>query len=321
MGNEKKLSVIIPVYNDDKNIGSCLDSILLKQSIEDIEVICVNDGSTDNSLQILLYYQQRFPNVIVLSQENRGLSNARNRGLSIARGEYVYFADSDDLVAEASLERLYQICCQKDLDVFFFSFESFGDTPEMNVKYNKIIFDTKRKYTYPNEIFNGRELFSLFCQVNEYHVMVWVQMLKREFLINNNIQFYDGILFEDNLFTFRVLMHAERSGCTNDICYYKRIRENSIVTKPECPENIRGFLITLKEIMGDIETFSLKAMDISENLMLGFESVLRHLMQQIHKRFHRLSESQQEKLLKDCSISEYLILKSVLTLADNQLYK
>lgn len=103
MESKITVSVIIPVYNDENNIGPCLDSVLLKQSLPGVEVICVDDGSTDGSGQILQDYQKRFSNVTVISQENRGLSNARNRGLAIARGQYVYFVDSDDLLEEGML--------------------------------------------------------------------------------------------------------------------------------------------------------------------------------------------------------------------------
>lgn len=312
------ISVIIPVYNDEKNIGPCLDSVLLKQSLPGVEVICIDDGSTDGSLDILLDYQRRFPNVTVLSQENRGLSNARNRGLAMARGSYVYFVDSDDLLVEDMLQKAWQLCRDKELDVLFFSFESFGDTPQMNEKYHKIIYDIKRKHSYSDEVLTGRAMFSQFCRVNEYHVMVWVQIAKREFLNRCNIQFPDGIVFEDNLYTFLVLMNARRTCCTNDIWYRKRIRENSIVTRAECPENIMGFLTTVIEEMAYIQAH---VTDEDEEFKACQAMVMKHLLLQIHKRYHRLSEEDQQRLLKRCSAHEYLTLRSILFLADGQLYQ
>ena len=312
------VSVIIPVYNDENNIGPCLDSVLLRQSLPGAEVICVDDGSTDGSGQILQDYQKRFSNVTVISQKNRGLSNARNRGLAIARGQYVYFVDSDDLLEEGMLLKAWQLCREKDLDVLFFSFESFGDTPQMNERYHKIIYDTKRKYCHPNKVLSGRDMFCLFCRENEYHVMVWVQIARREFLNRCNIRFCDGILFEDNLYTFLVLMNAQRTYCTNDIWYHKRIRENSIVTKPECPENIMGFLTTVSAEMEYIQTHIGNKNDDFRQCQ---EKVMKHLLQQIHKRYHRLSTADQQRLMQNCSAHEYLTLKAVLLLADGQLYQ
>lgn len=312
------ISVIIPVYNDENNIGPCLDSVLLKQSLPRVEVICVDDGSTDGSGQILQNYQKRFSNVTVISQENRGLSNARNRGLAIARGAYVYFVDSDDLLEEGMLQQAWQLCHEKDLDALFFSFESFGDTQQMNEKYYKIIYDTKRKNCYPDKVLSGRDMFCLFCRKNEYHVMVWVQIVRREFLNQCNIRFCDGILFEDNLYTFLVLMNAQRTYCTNDIWYHKRIRENSIVTKPECPENIMGFLTT---VIAEMEYIQTHIGDKKDDFRQCQEKVMKHLLQQIHKRYHRLSAADQQSLLQNCSAHEYLTLRSILLLADRQLYQ
>lgn len=318
MESRKTVSVIIPVYNDENNIGPCLDSVLLKQSLPGVEVICVDDGSTDGSRQILQDYQKRFSNVTVISQANRGLSNARNRGLAIARGQYVYFVDSDDLLEEGMLLKAWQLCREKNLDVLFFSFESFGDTQQMNEKYHKIIYDTKRKYYYPDKVLSGRDMFCLFCRENEYHVMVWVQIVRREFLNQCNIRFCDGILFEDNLYTFLVLMNAQRTCCTNDIWYHKRIRENSIVTKPECPENIMGFLTT---VIAEMEYIQTHIGDKNDDFRQCQEKVMKHLLQQIHKRYHRLSAADQQSLLQNCSAHEYLTLRSILLLADRQLYQ
>lgn len=318
MPEKINISVVIPVFNDEKNIASCLDSVLLKQFMPGVEVICVNDGSTDNSLQILQEYHRKFSNVIVISQENHGLCVARNRGMEIARGTYVYFVDSDDILADNMLIKAWKLCHDKDLDVLFFSFESFGDTPSMNEKYYNIICDIKRKHSYSNKVMSGREMFCQFCQVDEYHVMVWLQMIKREFLIQNGIRFYDGILFEDNLYTFLVLMNAQRTYCTKDIWYYKRIRENSIVTMPERPENVLGFLTTAIAVMDYIKT---NMPDKDQNLKICQEAVLKNLFLQIHKRYHRLTAEKQQQLLDNCSTHEYLALKSILMLADGQLYQ
>ena len=95
---KKKISVIIPVYNVEKYIRECLDSVL-EQSLKDIEIICVNDGSTDSSRNILLEYRKKDSRVIVLDKQNGGLSSARNSGIDIAQGKYVLFLDSDDLLS------------------------------------------------------------------------------------------------------------------------------------------------------------------------------------------------------------------------------
>ena len=103
------VSIIIPVYNVEKFLRKCLTS-LVEQTFQDREIIAVNDGSTDHSLDILREFEQKYDFITVIDQKNRGMSKARNRGLSLARGEYICFIDSDDYVAPNFLERLYNAC-------------------------------------------------------------------------------------------------------------------------------------------------------------------------------------------------------------------
>ena len=102
----KKISVIVPVYNVEKYLSECLDSVL-SQDEKDIEVICVNDGSTDKSLEILKEYKEKDDRIIIVTQDNKGLAEARNSGLNVAKGEYIFFLDSDDKMREGTLSKLY----------------------------------------------------------------------------------------------------------------------------------------------------------------------------------------------------------------------
>ena len=107
MIHQCKISVVIPVYNVESWLKPCLESVLLHQDLNDIEVICVDDGSTDKSLQILEEFSERDPRVKVFTQNNSGISESRNRGLSLVCGEYILFLDSDDMISENSLLYLY----------------------------------------------------------------------------------------------------------------------------------------------------------------------------------------------------------------------
>ncbi|HCR44446.1 MAG TPA: glycosyl transferase family 2, partial [Ruminococcaceae bacterium] len=110
------ISVIIPVYNVEKYVGKCLSS-LVEQTYRDFEVIAVNDGSTDNSLDILRHFEARYGFIKVINQENRGMSQSRNRALKEARGKYIALVDSDDYVAPTYLEELYSACAENDADI------------------------------------------------------------------------------------------------------------------------------------------------------------------------------------------------------------
>ena len=103
-----KVSVIVPVYNVEDYLCECLDS-LITQTLSDIEIICINDGSTDNSLEILTNYSKRDSRIKIITQENKGLSSARNRGFEFINGKYTYFIDSDDILKSDALEKLYNL--------------------------------------------------------------------------------------------------------------------------------------------------------------------------------------------------------------------
>uniref|UniRef100_UPI003864C4B3 glycosyltransferase family 2 protein n=1 Tax=Methanobrevibacter sp. TaxID=66852 RepID=UPI003864C4B3 len=115
------VSVIIPVYNVEKYLKECLDSVC-NQTLANIEIICVNDGSTDNSLAILNEYAQKDGRIKIISQENQGLGAARNRGLEDASADYVYFLDSDDYIELTTLEKLFNNAVSNSSDVVLFKF-------------------------------------------------------------------------------------------------------------------------------------------------------------------------------------------------------
>ena len=116
MNDTPKVSVIIPIYNQEKYLRECLETVLL-QNLQEIEVICVNDGSTDESLSILKEYAKRDDRIVVVSQENKGVSAARNVGIEIAKGEYISFIDSDDWVAPNFIEKLYETAVKNNADI------------------------------------------------------------------------------------------------------------------------------------------------------------------------------------------------------------
>lgn len=132
-----KVSVIIPVFNAQKYLRDCLDSIIF-QSLKDIEIICINDGSEDHSLELLNEYSQKHYNINVLVQKNYGRSIARNRGISQAKGEYIIFLDSDDLLESYALAYLWNIAKKNDLDVLYFDAKTIYEDDEK--KKNILIF-------------------------------------------------------------------------------------------------------------------------------------------------------------------------------------
>ena len=209
------VSIIIPVYNVEKFLRKCLTS-LVEQTFQDREIIAVNDGSTDRSLDILREFEQKYEFVTVVDQENRGMSKARNRGLSLARGEYICFIDSDDYVAPNFLERLYGACVENDAQIaccyYYYQYASSGFTMEYPFRCRGVL--TREEAM--NKLLRDLQIQSL----------VWNKMYKRSLFTDYNIQF-PSIAFEDMATANRVFAHAERVVVLDEPLYYYVQRSGS----------------------------------------------------------------------------------------------
>lgn len=230
------ISIIIPVYNVEQFLRECLDSVV-NQTLRNIEIICVNDGSTDKSLAILEEYRKKDSRITVISQENRGPSAARNRGMQHARGEYIYFIDSDDYIELDALEKASQIATKNHLDVILFGREVFYESEEMAQRIN-FKYKTISKAT---EIITGYEYMRMANEQGIVIMTVWCALWRHAFLRDNEITFKEGIIHEDNLFNFQAFMAAERVARIPDKFYHRRFRANSIMTRPESAQNAIGY--------------------------------------------------------------------------------
>lgn len=213
-------SIIIPVYNVALYLPACLDSVQA-QTFPVFEVICVNDGSTDDSLNIIEQYAAKDSRIKVVSQANAGLSAARNTGMLAATGEFVLFLDSDDWLEPQALERLASIIEGQDMICFNGRryLEDYGKyeeadtlTPEQNIS----------GWEYYNKYSLQHRNFAFVCVV--------LRLYRRDFLIENNLWFAEGIFHEDNRFTPLACFFAKNVRVINDTLYNYRIRSSSITT-------------------------------------------------------------------------------------------
>lgn len=224
------VSVIVPVYNVEGYLEDMLRSVL-RQSLTPLEVICVNDGSTDASLDVLMRWAAEDPRISVLSQGNAGLSAARNRGLDAARAPYVFFMDGDDVLKPEALRALYERMEDGRLDILYFNAECFADEPAYEAEVERTRGYYRRVREYPAVVV-GEELLGAMRANGGYVPVVWMQMIRRNFLQNSGIRFYEGIVHEDELFSFMVMLEAKRAAHLPQILYLHRIRKNSIMTSP-----------------------------------------------------------------------------------------
>ncbi len=217
-----KISIIVPVYNTEPYLGQCLDSII-NQTLEDIEVICVNDGSTDNSLSVLEEYASKDNRIRIINQENKGQGFARNNGLKNVNGEYVLFVDSDDWIEINTCEALYKKANELDLDMLFFCatryFENEGKYEYDYWDYNYSSLNGK----FWNKIFTYKEVPNIF----KVAVSACLKLYNTDFLKKSDVHFPNNF-FEDNYFFYSLFLKAEKLSIVENQFYNRRIRNSSI---------------------------------------------------------------------------------------------
>lgn len=238
-----KVSVIIPVYNTEKYVAECIESVM-NNTLKDIEIICVNDGSTDSSPEILAEYALADSRVIIVNKENGGLSSARNAGMKKAHGEYILFLDSDDYIEPRALEFLYAEAKSDSLDQLFYCAKSFYDY-SCAVDYDSY-YERKADYSY---VMTGRRMFIIMSENAEYKPSACLQLIRRAFLNENNISFVEGILYEDNPFTIQCLFFAERVRYANINLYNRRLRADSIMTSSAGMRSSYSYYLVIKNIV------------------------------------------------------------------------
>ena len=217
-----KVSVVIPFYNVEDYFEECVSSIV-NQTLKDIEIICINDGSTDNSLKILEQFANSDDRIKVFSQENRGVSASRNRGIKLAQGEYIYFMDSDDILDLNALEELYDFSKSNDLDILIFKLISFNN--ETGERYSIDYYDMPFLKPFNKKVFNYKDIGHDTLKIS---VSPPGKLFKRDLIAS--MQFAEGLIFEDNLFYSEAMLKAKRVSFIDEYYYNRRVRSHSLMT-------------------------------------------------------------------------------------------
>ena len=210
-----KLSIIIPIYNVEKYIEKCLLSCI-NQDIpsSDYEIIVINDGSKDNSLAIVNEIAIQYNNIIIDSQENKGQSTTRNKGLSLAKGEYIWFVDSDDWIAENCLSEIITILYKNNLEALLLSWAKATNNDRTRHAFRAEL---------EGKIFTGKDLLKM----NQWEHGNPFTIYKKDFLLKNNLSFINGILHEDTEFTPRAYYLLKKISIWDAIVYYYRYNPES----------------------------------------------------------------------------------------------
>lgn len=240
-----KVSVIIPVYNTAEYLFEALSSIS-NQSLREIEMIVINDGSSDNSAKVLADFSLLDNRLKTITfKENKGVSVSRNVGFSEAKGEYIYFFDSDDKLVENCLEECYNKSVEMNSDFLIFDGISFvhdgiNKGPTLNYQLTKHL--TKKSYT-------GTELLSILNAHKTYSCSVCLCFIKRAYLLKSKLEFYPGILYEDVLFTLQLYMLANSVTYIKNDFFRRRIRPNSTMTAEVTQKTINYRFVVCEELI------------------------------------------------------------------------
>jgi glycosyltransferase involved in cell wall biosynthesis len=237
MENKIKISIIIPVYNTEQYLRQCLDSVI-NQTLKNIEIVIVNDGSTDNSLNILQEYQKKYSHIKVINQINKGYSEVRNIGLQNTTGDYIGFVDSDDFIEENMFEKLINKAIETNADIVscnYYMVYNKNKKEEIRAADNSKQIEILENSSYR---FTGAESVLLD------EAFVWNRIYKRNFLINNNIKFdKDAFFMEDTLFHRKALICSTKIVYIKDILYFYRVKRVGAQTTLKDGRNFSVFFI------------------------------------------------------------------------------
>lgn len=240
-----KVSIIIPVYNVEKYLAECLDSAI-RQSHSNKEIIIINDGSTDNSAEIIAEFQRNYNNITVVTTKNQGLSLARNTGLEKANGDYIIFLDSDDWLEKETLASCLNAVKKHNADIVFFNAEAFADgVEESEVK--------KFNYARSSDLYQKKitciKLFENYIKNKNYIASACLYMYKSK--TYKHVKFFPGIIHEDNLFTTQLLLSNVDAiaTCLPDRFFHRRVRPGSIMTQAKSLKHVEGYFKVAEELL------------------------------------------------------------------------
>lgn len=234
------LSIIVPVYNVEKYIRACLESIF-KQGLNDdrFEVIIVNDGTKDRSMEVIEDIISQHDNITVINQENQGLSVARNNGIAAAKGEYILMPDPDDFLIENSLSNLLDLAIKNQADLVVADFLGMHDE-EIN-QYNKNKVRLQKPFNI--QVKTGEELF--LQDLNPYQCYVWRTLFRRTFLLENNLSFVPGIFYQDVPFTHECYLKANKCLRVSILLNIYRLQRSGAATASFSKKKAKDYCIVI----------------------------------------------------------------------------
>lgn len=281
------ISVVIPVFNSAPWLDACLSSVL-GQSGVGLEVICVDDGSTDASAAVLQRFAETDSRVMLIRQDRGGQSLARNAGIKSATGRYISFLDSDDYLCDDVLGDLVRRSDADRLDILLFDGVAFSDgVPDDTWTRYATYYQRKGRY---RGVRRGADLMSSMRRAGDYRPHVGLYLTRAGFMRDVQSEFLPGIVHQDNPFTFRLLLNAGRAGYDRREAYARRIRPGSTITTLTPDVSVRGYFLSYVAMRGDLDKHLL-----TSRAPAGVQGVVNGVMDAARKQFSQLTMPQREE--------------------------
>lgn len=296
-------SIIIPCYNTAVWLEECIESII-RQNYTDWEIILVNDGSTDNTEDILKHYEEKDSRIKVIRQENQGVSPSRNRAISEAEGDYLIFLDSDDFYKDENcLNRIEDCFHNENIDTVVFRYQTVMDNG--NITEHLQYFDKMTGYIYTGEEY----LQAVLSEKDIYQWFPWLYAFKRELWEKNNIQFNPEFwILEDMNILYQIILKAQRVKVLNSVIYQYRVRASS-VSRILSAKSMKSMLNVCKATVNAINRA-----DFDENLKKLLNSNILCVYFGILTENNRLKKSDRkevfELLKENRNLMDYTIRKN-----------
>lgn len=282
------LSIIIPVYKTEKYLRKCLNSCV-HQNINEYEIIIVDDGSPDNSLSIAKEYALSYNNIKIVSQTNAGLSAARNIGLNNACGNYVWFVDSDDWIEENCLGRICSLL-KSGVDILQLQYRKV---------YEKDYYNLEIPFYIINGIKSGKEIIFSGGLPTPAQFSIY----RTEFLRNNNLKFYEGILHEDSEFKPRATYLANSISSDTDVSYNYLQRESGSITSTYKLKNATSTIIAMNNILRFVQDYN-----VEKNLRCRFYRIMGMNMNSLLIGYHQLELNDKNHIRKLLKSNKHLFV-------------
>lgn len=251
INSSPKVSIIVPVYNVKKYIAQCIDSVL-EQKYTNIELILIDDGSNDGSEVVCEEYAKKDDRIKVIHKKNEGQSVARNIGIDIASGKYLYFLDSDDYIKEDIFIHNIPIMEENGLDLILFSCKTIYDEVEHTNEMNTYQRNENLKY---GKVLDGEDMIEELINKKSFLIPPYLYIAKLDLIKKNNIRFYEKIIHEDDLYTPTVILKSKKTEVLENEFYVRRYRKASTVTNEKSVKNYLGHSISFKEFIKVVKEY------------------------------------------------------------------